>query len=104
MANTNKLYVGNLDYDMTADDLRAVFEEVGEVEEAIQSTVYAGFGGATSVTPASAGIRMPTNEYMVEKPEGKPLIQNPTIYIYGLTVEGVQDKESLLEELYSLAV
>jgi cold-inducible RNA-binding protein len=52
MANTNKLYVGNLDYSMTADDLRAVFEKVGEVEDAIiiedrQSGRSRGFGFVT---------------------------------------------------------
>ncbi len=52
MANTNKLYIGNLNYDMTADDLRAVFEEIGEVEEAIviedrQSGRSRGFGFVT---------------------------------------------------------
>ena len=34
MANTNKLYVGNISYDLNNDSLKSVFEEHGEVVSA----------------------------------------------------------------------
>lgn len=36
--NQNKLYVGNLDYSVTTDDLRELFSEVGNVIDAIVIT------------------------------------------------------------------
>jgi nucleolin len=36
--NRNKVYVGNLDYNVSSDDLKQIFAEAGEVEEAIVIT------------------------------------------------------------------
>ena len=58
-ANPAKLFVGNLNYKMTSDDLRAAFAEFGEVVESIvMSDKFSGrskgFGFVTFATPEQA--------------------------------------------------
>lgn len=72
----NKLYVGNIPYRMTSDDLKAAFEPVGEVVEAIvisdkMSGRSKGFGFVTMVDDAVAAKaveEMDGKEY-----EGRPI-------------------------------
>ncbi len=79
MANTNKLYVGNLDYDMRGDDLKQLFEQVGDVEEAVviedrQSGRSRGFG---FVTMASEELAQEAIEKLNEQEvSGRKIIVN----------------------------
>jgi RNA recognition motif-containing protein len=55
----NKLFVGNIDWSATEDDLRAIFAEIGEIEELVIlkdrfSGRSRGFGFVTYVDQADA--------------------------------------------------
>lgn len=71
MEDKKKLYVGNLPYSVTADELRKVFSEFGEVVDAvIISDKYSGrskgFGFVTFGTEEAASLA-------VEKMNGKDM-------------------------------
>jgi cold-inducible RNA-binding protein len=54
-----KLYVGNLNYELTADDLRTAFERFGQIEDSVVITnretgCSRGFGFVTFAEPSQA--------------------------------------------------
>jgi len=74
-----KLFIGNLSWSMSSDDLRAAFEQFGEIDDAVVITERdtgrsRGFGFVTFVNAADADAAIA--EMHEKDVAGRPLIVN----------------------------
>jgi RNA recognition motif-containing protein len=76
---SNKLFVGNLDWGVTSDELRELFSQFGEIEDAVvlvdrHTNRSRGFGFVTFKNAEDAGKAM--GELNEKDFKGRPLVVN----------------------------